>query len=736
MLIIMMISGLQYFYAYRALEKSAVENSTNTLQLLKNAHEIVSAQVEQSTDGLLSNSYFLKYMDYYTSKTNYNSMIDMYGQCSNIVSNNVHIKSICIYYRKYGYTLSTDLGVSSLADNSDREFLESLDDMEYTYNMTFSRNVTRLLSKESEDVITIVKTIPIYYTTKYPDAYVLIDIDPAYIENSLQNLVSHPNSSVIVSDAAGNILAQTGNFKISTEELMQLPVSQELSSEKTMINQEECIVSYTQSHNNGLTYVYIQPLSMIASEISALWNSFAIICGATILVSIVGAFLFSYRIFKPIQLIAKRCPPMLDASKEMGIRETDAIMSHLSNLLQTNENLRKDQKDHKLLEKHKQFLQLLQSDWKGDHFIQQIEKLGFVEKEGKEYVLLVTDADISADIGLIKRAEEMLKNRFSELELLFLDWIAPHQFIVLICMAVERNYSVEEIASVVREELGMETESSFGVSDPFMDGKSLVLAYRQACAALDMRVLQGPGGTHGYQEIASKLYLPYPADIDSRIFTALKRGNWENVLTAMEDFQNYAISNHADPNTVRGFYLQLFCAIQNLVLGMGKLLDQMPQVNYLELIYKTSIQDMNDFLCEYLRQLMQCISSKMETRYTRLLQEVCEYIDKHLGDDLSIDRIGEKFSVSASNLRRIFKSEMNTTIKDYIDNRKVEKAKEYLASNKLKIQDIAVQLGFLYSQSFINFFKSMTGMTPGEYRFSVNHESGPEDERNDSSNNL
>lgn len=60
---------------------------------------------------------------------------------------------------------------------------------------------------------------------------------------------------------------------------------------------------------------------------------------------------------------------------------------------------------------------------------------------------------------------------------------------------------------------------------------------------------------------------------------------------------------------------------------------------------------------------------------------------------------------------------------DYLNNLRIEHAKELLISLDLRVQEIALQVGYLNVNSFIRMFKRASGLTPGEYRKS--HASGP-----------
>ncbi len=53
---------------------------------------------------------------------------------------------------------------------------------------------------------------------------------------------------------------------------------------------------------------------------------------------------------------------------------------------------------------------------------------------------------------------------------------------------------------------------------------------------------------------------------------------------------------------------------------------------------------------------------------------------------------------------------------DYCKSAKIEKAKHLLWSTDKKIYEICDELGYQSVQYFTTLFKSMTGLTPGEFR--------------------
>ena len=99
-----------------------------------------------------------------------------------------------------------------------------------------------------------------------------------------------------------------------------------------------------------------------------------------------------------------------------------------------------------------------------------------------------------------------------------------------------------------------------------------------------------------------------------------------------------------------------------------------------------------------------------------IVKQTVAYIRTHYSEDISSSVIAEKLHVSDGYLRALFKKECSCTIKDYIQQYRIERAKELLLKDEKKIYEIAGQCGFASSQHFSRVFHQLTGMTPGEYK--------------------
>lgn len=106
--------------------------------------------------------------------------------------------------------------------------------------------------------------------------------------------------------------------------------------------------------------------------------------------------------------------------------------------------------------------------------------------------------------------------------------------------------------------------------------------------------------------------------------------------------------------------------------------------------------------------------------YNRIVQGAIDYVARHFGEeDLSVAQIAEYLHFSPAYLNVLFKQEMKVTIKQYLSNYRLEHAKKLLGRDFDKVSQIAERCGYANGNYFAKVFKEATGMTPAEYRKSL-----------------
>ena len=102
-----------------------------------------------------------------------------------------------------------------------------------------------------------------------------------------------------------------------------------------------------------------------------------------------------------------------------------------------------------------------------------------------------------------------------------------------------------------------------------------------------------------------------------------------------------------------------------------------------------------------------------------LAMQVREYLKAHFNEKLTQDDLANKYCISPSRLRVIYKEQMGTTVMSDLTAIRISEAKRMIRENNLTFTQIAEAVGYNNIYYFSTQFKKCTGMTPTEYSRSL-----------------
>lgn len=97
-------------------------------------------------------------------------------------------------------------------------------------------------------------------------------------------------------------------------------------------------------------------------------------------------------------------------------------------------------------------------------------------------------------------------------------------------------------------------------------------------------------------------------------------------------------------------------------------------------------------------------------------EDIRRYIDMHYTEQISAGDVAQYFHMDQNYISRVFKKKFNKNIKDYITEKKMEKAKWLLENTDLKIYEVSDASGYTDYFYFTRVFRKLTGITPTEWR--------------------
>lgn len=98
------------------------------------------------------------------------------------------------------------------------------------------------------------------------------------------------------------------------------------------------------------------------------------------------------------------------------------------------------------------------------------------------------------------------------------------------------------------------------------------------------------------------------------------------------------------------------------------------------------------------------------------ISRIHDYMQEHLDEKLTIERISQKFHLSPTTLKTTFCSLYGQPIHQWLQVQRMERAAELLHTTPMSVLQIAQDVGYEGLSQFNVVFKKRYGMTPGQYR--------------------
>lgn len=108
--------------------------------------------------------------------------------------------------------------------------------------------------------------------------------------------------------------------------------------------------------------------------------------------------------------------------------------------------------------------------------------------------------------------------------------------------------------------------------------------------------------------------------------------------------------------------------------------------------------------------------SAQKSQLPPTIEKSIAYINAHMSEDITLEKVAEHVDVHAVYLSRLFKETTGETFKDFITSLRIDKAKKLLAMSSKSIKEVTFDVGYNDQNYFSKLFKTYTGQTPTEYR--------------------
>jgi YesN/AraC family two-component response regulator len=135
-----------------------------------------------------------------------------------------------------------------------------------------------------------------------------------------------------------------------------------------------------------------------------------------------------------------------------------------------------------------------------------------------------------------------------------------------------------------------------------------------------------------------------------------------------------------------------------------------------------SLQEYQDAIMEWLVDVSQRLGTRMEDNgITQKLLTAEQYIRENYSSDLNMAVVSNYVSMNYSFFSYSFKQHTGYSFVNYLKMIRMNEAKKLLTETDMKIVEISTCVGYENEKHFMKTFKSLMGVSPGEYRKNMRH---------------
>lgn len=299
-------------------------------------------------------------------------------------------------------------------------------------------------------------------------------------------------------------------------------------------------------------------------------------------------------------------------------------------------------------------------------------------------------------------------------------FIHPNQLITILFMEEHAFYSaiLEKLWELHRQWKGPH-RLLFTVSQQFSRAEEIRMAYLQASAMMESPVLcQSPVLENHSVRDSAQLPMYSPLTQIGQLLNCFIEQNRQGILDVAERIFMEFAARDLTYSDVYAICKKIITILEARLRELGKSTTVKLRFDHpLDvLIYNSYAQIRNVFVEDLTVLYINVIAHNETSKSNSLIEKAKSFIIERLFDEIKAAEVAEHIHVTPNYFSFIFKQAIGKNFNEYVNELRVDKAKEFLLCTDEKVFEIAERVGFHDYKHFVYVFKKMTGATPSIYR--------------------
>lgn len=712
------------------LEKEVLVNEVNTLHQVKESFDSDMIQMDKITSDIFLRTYDLTY----NLKDNPLRIVDLIDQMNDFVITSPMIEEMFFYY------LGDDFVISSAGSVPIHMFYKSYFVYDSWEAEAFEKTVRNLkeplivppdiissLDNKSYEALTYFYPVRRMNGNAY--GVIFFSVPSLILEEKVKSIINTNNKITIVADANNQIITtSTGDQKLLEGDLLFF-LEKEMEEdiffiqETLMIDEEVYFAVKIQSEETQWKFITLTPEVSISRKVKDLKTGFIIGLTVISLLGLMFIFLSMRVTYNPIKKL-KHYSESIAEDNVRGSGELDVIRKSMDFLSRQNTKLSDAVAMSGKASRQLLIMELLRGvQTKNKGLYEMAERYNIELNKACTVVIINVNTDLelsSARSEIITKARDVLEETVSVYECQQMDY----KKITLLITLDSPDYltvvnNLQQLQMELREDSGMSI--AIGLSNLHQSIDFAPKAFLEASTAIDYRLVKGNDNVIAYDEIVMKEVSQNvsPKNNLKKISDYLDSGDISGIEIELDNIVNNIKTYNTPIFVVRGIMFDLINLIyqssKKMLMESDDLQIDLPDAFTLS-DYDT-VDDLANVVVAISRDLCSRIIKQKDEEELGLLHDMVNYImDSYSDTEFSLSGMADYFGMYQSSLSSYFKEKTDQTILNYVTRIKMKKATELLETTSKNLYEIALEVGYNNTNSFIRRFKQWHNITPGEYR--------------------
>lgn len=563
--------------------------------------------------------------------------------------------------------------------------------------------------------------VPLTSTSGSAYGLVMYTMKMTDIEGILDKTVDKDTGRVYMVGENNHLLASSSGEKLPS--YFKEPKEIQLAMNSSMIKTSDGVIRMNRLKDNdfGIQYVSFTNTSQIFKELNQT-NALVLLVVFIVLITGIGAILIIGRKqYQPIRKIERMIDNRVDAIVEPShLSDFDKFEYHVTHFLKQNEQLHQEVLRQTPYAREQVIRRLLMGRFNQLEEIQLLLQSVNIHLFDAGYFVMLIDTKMVNSKTSIQNQEflmSFLDDLSGENYQAYGSEMLSEQAIALFVSLDKKVTQQSAVTDILKKIVSANSVApATGIGSVVKELKNINRTYIEGLAALEYStVFEKRTNIHYYEEISKKQEVDgfeYPKDEKLKLNQSLLQGDFEIASETIELMIAKAIQSQLNPTELKLYTFDLL----NSVVGIGVEIIGSSLVTEVNVEFR-NLTELKSELIHMSKKICLAVQAKPKSQETKLHKEIFDYLNReYTSHDISLEQVASEFDVSISFISRFIKKESGHTFSKYIQELRLEQIKKELIDTDKPIKDIIVSVGYYDVSNYTRKFKSIVGMTPGQFR--------------------